>query len=76
MPLRATFFLALAIWGLGAPAQAYIDPTAAGIALQSAYVVAASALVTLATFPRKVAEFAQRLKGKLLPGRVPGPTDE
>ncbi|MDB5096800.1 MAG: hypothetical protein JWM80_1221 [Cyanobacteria bacterium RYN_339] len=56
------------------PAQAYIDPTAAGAALQSAYVVVASALMTLALVPKKVAAGFARLKGWLRPG-APQPPD-
>jgi hypothetical protein len=50
------------------PAAAYIDPTAAGAALQSAYVVVASALMTLALVPKKVAAMFARVKAILRPG--------
>ena len=67
--------LAALVWGLGAPAQAYIDPTAAGAALQSAYLVAASALMSLALVPRKVAGAFHRFKQWLSPDRqTPGAT--
>ena len=55
------------------PAAAYIDPTAAGAALQSMYVIAASALMTLALIPKKVADGFARLKGWLRPGAATPP---
>ncbi len=60
--------LALAFAAWPRPAYAYIDPTAAGAFLQSAYIVLASALMSLALVPRKVAAGFARLKRWLRPG--------
>lgn len=60
---------AICFLGWTPAADAYIDPTAAGAALQSAYVIMASALVAVAMVPRKVAAAFTWLKMRLLPGR-------
>jgi len=76
MPITWTRLLLAALIAWAAytpPAAAYIDPTAAGAALQSMYVIAASALMTLALVPKKVAEGFQRLKGWLRPGAAKSP---
>jgi hypothetical protein len=72
--LRLLLVAALAWAAYTPPAAAYIDPTAAGAALQSMYVLAASALMTLALVPKKVAAGFARLKGWLRPG-APTPPD-
>ncbi|HEY9723382.1 MAG TPA: hypothetical protein V6D47_15330 [Oscillatoriaceae cyanobacterium] len=43
-------------------AQAYIDPTAAGAALQSLYMLGVSALMFVALLPKKVAGFFMAIK--------------
>lgn len=43
------------------PAAAYIDPTAAGAAMQSMYVVGMSLFMGLAMAPRKIAGWCARL---------------
>ena len=50
---------------LSPPAFAYIDPTAAGAAMQSLYVLMASGLMAVALLPQKVASSVQWLKAKV-----------
>lgn len=45
-------------------AHAYIDPTAAGAALQSFYVLIVSAMMFVVLLPQKVAAFFQAVKSK------------
>jgi hypothetical protein len=66
---------AICFLGWTPAADAYIDPTAAGAALQSAYVIMASALVAVAMVPRKVAAAFTWLKMRLMPGRPSSPSD-
>lgn len=78
MPARRTpylFGLAVAVLALSwaPPAYAYIDPTAAGAALQSMYVIAASALMTLALVPKKIAQGLGRFKAWLRSSLSPPP---
>lgn len=47
------------------PAFAYIDPTAAGAAMQSLYVLMASGLMAVALVPQKIAAGAEWVKAKL-----------
>ena len=72
-PPAAGALLAVVVWSWASPAYTYIDPTAASAALQSLYVVAASALMTLAVVPRKVASALARLKAWFRPGAQPPP---
>ena len=60
---------ALMFFGWTPAAHAYIDPTAAGAALQSLYVIVASALMAVALVPRKIAAGFGWLKRRLLPGK-------
>jgi hypothetical protein len=77
MPTPRLLLLAALAWAAWTPpAHAYIDPTAAGAALQSLYVVMASALMTLALVPRKVADAFARLKAWLRPGATSPPDGE
>ena len=46
-------------------AHAYIDPTAAGAALQSFYVLIVSAMMFVVLLPQKVAAFFNGIKAKL-----------
>ncbi|MEB3196127.1 MAG: hypothetical protein VKP62_02885 [Candidatus Sericytochromatia bacterium] len=56
-----------AAWLLDAsPAQAYVDPTAAGAGLQSMYVLLASAFISLSLIPQKLAALSRLLKQRLL----------
>ena len=50
---------------LSPPAFAYIDPTAAGAAMQSLYVLMASGLMAVALLPQKVASGVSWLKAKV-----------
>lgn len=70
-PIAAGIILAAAAWLWPRPAEAYIDPTAAGAALQSLYVLFFSALMSLALIPRKLMALFARLKAWLSPGRTP-----
>jgi hypothetical protein len=60
---------ALIFFGWTPSAHAYIDPTAAGAALQSLYVIVASALMAVALVPKKIAEGFTWLKSRLLPAQ-------
>ena len=76
MPIAQIATLAaICFFGWTPSAHAYIDPTAAGAALQSAYVIMASALVAVAMVPRKVAAAFMWLKNRILPGRTPNNQD-
>lgn len=76
MPIAQIAVLAtVCFFGWTPAAHAYIDPTAAGAALQSAYVILASALVAVAMVPRKVAAAFMWLKSRILPGRSPNEQD-
>jgi hypothetical protein len=66
--------LTLLVWGYATPAYAYIDPTAAGAALQSLYIMVASALMALALVPGKIVAGFQRLKAWFRP-HTPTPPD-
>jgi hypothetical protein len=68
--------LALIVWTPNA--QAYIDPTAAGAALQSLYMLFISALMFVALLPKKVAAFFAWVKGRLFPLKqsLPAPNQE
>jgi hypothetical protein len=65
--------LTLLVWGYATPAEAYIDPTAAGAALQSIYILVASALMTLALIPGKIVAGFNRLKAWFRSGPQPPP---
>lgn len=57
-------------------AQAYIDPTAAGAALQSLYILVISALMFVALLPQKVAAFFRAVKEKIKPSKPSLPAAE
>ncbi len=65
---------ALMFFGWTPSAHAYIDPTAAGAALQSLYVIVASALMAVALVPKKIAEGFMWLKNRVMPGRAAAST--
>ena len=69
---------AIGLLGFTPDAHAYIDPTAAGAALQSLYVIMATALMAVAMVPKKVAAVFSAIKARLLPGRnaLPKPESE
>ena len=69
---------AICLLGYTPEAQAYIDPTAAGAAMQSLYVILATALMAVAMVPRKVSAFFGAIKAKLSPRReaLPKPESE
>ena len=67
-PRRILLVAALIFLGYTPSAHAYIDPTAAGAAVQSLYVLMASALVAVAMVPKKIAAGFAWLKARLLPG--------
>ena len=73
-PLVVATIVAIVVWSWATPAYAYIDPTAAGAALQSLYIVVASALMTLALIPQKLATGFARFKSWLRSGAAP-PSD-
>lgn len=50
-------------------AHAYIDPTAAGAAMQSFYVLIVSAMMFVVLLPQKVAAFFTGLKNKIKPAK-------
>lgn len=71
--------LGAALFAMYTPdAHAYIDPTAAGSALQSLYILLASAVAFVALLPQKVAAFFRFVKAKLRPGKpqLPAPDQE
>lgn len=71
--------LAAALFAVYTPAaHAYIDPTAAGSALQSLYILLASAVAFVALLPHKVAAFFRAVKAKLRPSKnqLPAPDQE
>ncbi len=74
-PARLAAVTALMVVAYTPPAFAYIDPTAAGAALQSAYIIGASAGMTVAILPQKVAAGVAWIKGKLT-GRPSGKVPE
>lgn len=65
---------ALLLVSLGAPAWAYVDPTAAGTALQALYMVFASLMLSIVLLPKKVANLFSRLKANL--SRRPSPNEK
>lgn len=67
---------ALIFFGWTPSAHAYIDPTAAGAAMQSLYVIVASALMAVALVPKKIAEGFVWLKNRVLPGHSTTSSDE
>jgi hypothetical protein len=67
---------ALALLGWTPAADAYIDPTAAGAALQSAYVIMISALMAITLVPKKVGAAFAWIKGRVMPGKAPAPTTD
>ncbi len=75
-PVRIATLAALLVVSYTPPAFAYIDPTAAGAALQSLYIIMASALMTVAILPQKVAAGFAWVKRKLTgkgPDEPPSP---
>lgn len=64
---------AISLLGWTPEAMAYVDPTAAGAALQSLYVVLASALAFVVLLPQKVAGFFGAIKARLIGGKA-GPS--
>ena len=75
-PARLAAVTALMVVAYTPPAFAYIDPTAAGAALQSLYIIMASALMTVAILPQKVAAGFAWVKRKLTgkgPDEPPSP---
>jgi hypothetical protein len=56
-------------------AHAYIDPTAAGAALQSGYVILISALMAVALVPKKIAAGFMWIKSRLMPGAKPAASE-
>lgn len=66
--------LAFAAWT--PEAHAYIDPTAAGSALQSLYILVISALMFVALLPQKVAAFFRAVKAKFKPSKPSLPAAE
>ena len=63
--LAAAAVAAAVAWSAAAsPADAYIDPTAAGAFMQSMYVILASAVLFVAALPHKVAAFVQGVKAR------------
>jgi hypothetical protein len=61
--LLALTGLALVVWT--PPALAYVDPTAAGAALQSLYILAVSVAMSVALLPKKVAALFGAIKSRL-----------
>lgn len=73
-----TFTGLVAIWiflALASPAEAYIDPTAAGAALQSLYLIIMSALMFVVLLPAKVSAFFSGIKQRFRPQAPPVPSD-
>lgn len=56
--------VALVVW-LVEPALAYVDPTAAGHAVQSLYVATMSAVLAAVAFPRRISGLVTRLRSAL-----------
>lgn len=78
---RTLILAAIALLGWTPAAMAYIDPTAAGAALQSLYVILASALAFVVLLPQKVAGFFTMVKARLFggskgPSAAPGAEQE
>jgi hypothetical protein len=67
---------AIMFFGWTPSAHAYIDPTAAGAALQSLYVIVASALMAVALVPKKIADGFTWLKNRLMPNRAATQRDD
>jgi hypothetical protein len=67
LKLSALAVLAFAVYTPAA--HAYIDPTAAGAALQSLYVLVISAMMFIVLLPQKVAAFFQGVKAKFKPNK-------
>lgn len=59
--LRLAVLAALLVFTITPPAAAYIDPTAAGAALQSMYVMGMSIVMALAVAPKRIAGWFGRL---------------
>ncbi|MFP5504534.1 MAG: hypothetical protein ACLGIN_18770 [Candidatus Sericytochromatia bacterium] len=69
--------LAAALFAMYTPAaHAYIDPTAAGAALQSLYILLASAVAFVALLPHKVAGFFRAVKEKIRPSKAQLPAPD
>lgn len=64
MLLGLGLLLLAGIW-LAEPALAYVDPTAAGQAVQSIYLAAMTVLLGVAAFPSRLAELVARLRRTL-----------
>ena len=74
--LMAFALAATTAWSAAAePAFAYIDPTAAGAFLQSAYIILASAVLFIAAVPHKVAAFVRGVKARFA-GKPEAPTSD
>jgi hypothetical protein len=72
-PRRIIVLAVLIYFGFMPPAHAYIDPTAAGTAVQSLYVLVASALVAVAMVPKKIADAFAWMKARLTGGKPAAP---
>lgn len=69
-PLQVLAIATLLFVGYTPNAHAYLDPTAAGAALQSLYLMLISCFMFIAVLPHKVAAFFAQVKHKLSGGKA------